>query len=211
MIQNVNSCWLNVTSLIHELATGNRDVTITIVHVWFTWKLSYHNGMKPQWFKEFVKRTSVPSFASFITKKICGSLNCLTSGVIINWPRAMCMAQLDISFGHIAATVQHHWTCRCGYLDHAFKLHYTISPHWVAVMHRWTRWQHQMHFRATLLMMVIEIRFNFQICVQCTEKAISKITFNIRWNSPQIWCSWPTWVSKGNIKGFENNGVWVAW
>ena len=109
MIQNVNSCSLNVTSLIHELATGNRDVTITIVHVWFTWKLSYHNGMKPQWFKEFVKRTSVPSFASFITKKICGSLNCLTSGVIINWPRAMCMAQLDTIFGHIAATVQHHW------------------------------------------------------------------------------------------------------
>ena len=35
-----------------------------------------------------------------------------------------------------------------------------------------------------LLKMVIEIWFHFQICVQCAdfEKAISKITFNIRWN-----------------------------
>ena len=75
------------------------------------------------------------------------------------------------------------------------------------VTHRWTRWQHQMHFRVTLLIMVVEIRFNFQIGEQCAEKAISKITFNIRWNLKQIWCSWYTWVSKGDIKGFENNGV----
>ena len=48
------------------------------------------------------------------------------------------------------------------------------------VTHRWARWQHQMHFRVTLLIMVVESRFNFQIGVQCDEKAISKITFNIR-------------------------------
>ena len=59
--------------------------------------------------------------------------------------------------------------------------------------------------------MIIEILLNFQICVQWAEKAISKITFNVQWNLKQICHSWHTWVSKGNIKGFENNGVWVAW
>ena len=58
---------------------------------------------------------------------------------------------------------------------------------------------------------LIEIWFNFQIYVQCAEKAISKITFNIRWNLEQLWRSRNTWVVKGNIKGFENNGIWVAW
>ena len=57
---------------------------------------------------------------------------------------------------------------------------------WGAVMHRWIRWQHQMHFHATLLIMVTRIWFKFQICVQYAEKAISKITFNIRWNLKQI-------------------------
>ena len=97
-------------------------------------------------------------------------------------------------------------TCRRGYLDHAFKLHCTISPTVGAVTHRWTQWQHQVHFHATLPIMVIEIRFNFQIRVQCAEKAISNITFNTRWNLKQIWRSWHTWVSMGNIKVFENNG-----
>ena len=54
-----------------------------------------------------------------------------------------------------------------------------------------------MHFHATLLIMTTEIRFNFQIGVQCAEKAISDITFNIRWNLKQIWRSWYTWVQKG--------------
>ena len=73
-------------------------------------------------------------------------------------------------------------TQRRDYLDNAFMPHCTIFPHmraqWAAVMHRWTRPQHQMHFRATFLIMVIETRFNFQICVQCAEKAIAKITVN---------------------------------
>ena len=89
-------------------------------------------------------------------------------------------------------------TCRLGFIDHALTPHFTIAPH---VGHRHAS-------LATLLIMVIEIWFNFQIYVQCAEKAISKITFNIRWNLKQIWHSCHTWVSKGNIKGFENNGVW---
>ena len=36
-----------------------------------------------------------------------------------------------------------------------------------------------MHFLTTLLIMVIEIRFNFQIYIQFAEKAISKITLSI--------------------------------
>ena len=86
---------------------------------------------------------------------------------------------------------------RRGYLDHAFMAHCTILPHlraqWGTVTHCWTRPQHQMHFHATLLIMVIEIRFNFQIHVQCAKKAISKITFSIQWNR-----SWHTCVSKGD-------------
>ena len=84
---------------------------------------------------------------------------------------------------------------------------HNFPPLWAAVTQQWTWWQHQMHFYATLPMMVIEIRFNFQICVQCAEKAISKITFNIRRNLKQIWSLWHTRVSKCSIKGFENNGV----
>ena len=130
----------------------------------------------------------------------------------------------------------HYWclfsigrTRRRGYLDHAFMHHCTIYPTWAewrAVMHRWTLMQHQMHFCATLLILVLEIRFNFQIDVQCAEKeAISKNHFQYPMKSEAnlafvdynrheikfILSSWHTWVSKGNIKGFENNGVWVAW
>ena len=54
--------------------------------------------------------------------------------------------------------------------------------------------------------MVVEIRLNFQIRVLCAEKAISKITFNIPWNLKQIFRSWHTWVSKGNIKGMRTMG-----
>ena len=45
-----------------------------------------------QWFKEFIKYSSVPSFPSFIIEKICRAVNFLASDVIINWPRAMRMA-----------------------------------------------------------------------------------------------------------------------
>ena len=98
---------------------------------------------------------------------------------------------------------------------HAFTLHCTIPPPpppppppmWVLSRID----EQQLHFLATLLIMVIEIRLNFQIYGQCVEKAISEITFNIQWNLKQIWHLWHTWLSKYNIKGFENNGVWVTW
>ena len=55
--------------------------------------------------------------------------------------------------------------------------HCTILPHlraqWGAVTHRWTQPQHQMHFCTTLLILVLEIRFNFQIDVQCAENMLS--------------------------------------
>ena len=86
-----------------------------------------------------------------------------------------------------------------GYLDHAFMPHCTIFPYLraqqEAITNCWTWPHHQMHFCATLLILVLEILFNFQIDVLCTEKFISKITFNIRWNLEQIWHSWHTWVS----------------
>ena len=94
-------------------------------------------------------------------------------------------------------------TWRHSYLDHTFIPYCTIFPqlsaHCGAVMHRWIWLQLRMHFYATLLILVLEIRFNFQIDLQCAEKAISKIKFHIRWNLEQIWHSWPTWVtSKGS-------------
>ena len=68
-----------VMSSMHEPATSNCDV------------LSYDKG-SGQWFKEFVKDTSVPSFSSFITERMCAVVNCFASDVIINWPRATRMA-----------------------------------------------------------------------------------------------------------------------
>ena len=54
------------------------------------------------------------------------------------------------------------------------------------------------HCHATWLILVLEILFNFQIDMQCVEKAISKISFHILWNLEHIWHSWHTWViSKG--------------
>ena len=60
--------------------------------------------------------------------------------------------------------------------------------------------------------MVIEIRFHFQICVQCAEKFISKITFNVREILNKFGVrGTPGYQRVTYIKGFENNGVWVAW
>ena len=62
-----------------------------------------------------------------------------------------------------------------GYLDHAFIPHCTISRQLSAqqgaITHCWIPLQHQMHFHATLLILVLDIRFNFQIDVQCAEKS----------------------------------------
>ena len=85
-------------------------------------------------------------------------------------------------WGNMRRTWQH------GYLDHCFIPH--LSTQLGAVTHRWIQLQHQMYFYETLLILVLEIRFNFQIDVQCAEKAISKINFHIWWNLEQIWHSW---------------------
>ena len=112
-------------------------------------------------------------------------------------------------------------TCRRGYLNRPCfnaPLH-NFPSLWGAVTHHCTRWQHQMHFHATSFAnnIVIEIWLNFQICEQCAEKAISKITFNIRRNlkiesdfrngsSKFQWCSWNTWVSRVTAKGSRTMG-----
>ena len=61
-----------------------------------------------------------------------------------------------------------------------------------------------MHFAATLLILALKIRFNFQIDVQCAEKAIYKIT-------DEMLITFDIWAHLSNIKGFENDGAWVAW
>ena len=77
--------------------------------------------------------------------------------------------------------------------------HCTLFPHMPApqgaIAHHWTPPQHQMYFGTTLLILVLEIRFNFQIDVFCAEKAIFKITFRVRQNLQQIWHSWHTRVT----------------
>ena len=44
-----------------------------------------------------------------------------------------------------------------------------FPPNAGTLTNRWTRRRQKMHFMVTLLIMVIEIRFNFQIYVQCAE------------------------------------------
>ena len=83
---------------------------------------------------------------------------------------------------------------------------------WGALMHLWTRSQHQIHFCATLLIMVIEIQFNFQIVVQCAEKTISKITFHIHLalvahlGKGLRTMGWP---EKHDKTGFQHGQRWV--
>ena len=98
-------------------------------------------------------------------------------------------------------------TCQRGYLDHTYKHHCTISLHWGAVTHGWTQCYRQMHFRVTLLIMDIEILLNFPICVQCAEKNIKSLSFNIRWNLGKFGvCVWKSksastlslWISISN-------------
>ena len=49
-----------------------------------------------------------------------------------------------------------------------------------------------MHFGATLLIMVLEIQWNFQINVVSAGKLF---LFHIWWNHKQIWHAWYTWVT----------------
>ena len=54
--------------------------------------------------------------------------------------------------------------------------------------------------------MVIQIRFNFSICVKCAEKAISKITFNIRWNVGKSGVCGPPEYQRVTSKGSRRIG-----
>ena len=133
-------------------------------------------------------------------------LGCQENRTVTSWhPCGGCTVPLRRPYGELVVQKENVPTWLSGPRFDAPLHNFTPKPG--DVTHRWARWQHQMHFRVTLLIMVVEIRFNSQIGVQYDEKAISKITFNIRWNLKQIWCSWYTWVSNGDIKGFENNGV----
>ena len=62
--------------------------------------------------------------------------------------------------------LSHRENTASGYLDHAFMPHGTIFPHLQAqqeaVTHRWTRPKHQMHFCATLLILVQEFDSTFK-------------------------------------------------
>ena len=91
---------------------------------------------------------------------------------------------------------------------HTLTLHCTIPPP-TGLPSRidGPMWQQQMPFLATLLIMVIEIQFNFQIYVLFAEKKnISKITFNIQWNLKQIWHSWQPKYQKATSKGSRTMG-----
>ena len=110
-------------------------------------------------------------------------------------------------------------TQRCRYLDHAFMPHCTVFPHLRAqrgaIGHHWNRAQYQMHFCATLLILLLEIRFNFQIDMQYAEKGISKITFNIWWNLEQILtfvthCGWTTSHGKCPMYDHDALRIWIC-
>ena len=74
-----------------------------------------------------------------------------------------------------------------------------------AIVHHWTQMQHQMHFGQTLLILALEIHFNFHIDVQCAEKAIFKIVFPIWWNLEENWHLWHTWALCPGVKDMMRN------
>ena len=75
-----------------------------------------------------------------------------------------------------------------------------LRVQWGIIAHHWTQPQLQMHFGTTLLILVLEIRFKFQINVQCAEKAISK-SFCISTEILElIWHSWYTWVTSNGSR-----------
>ena len=76
-VPNDSKCWPIVTSSTHQPATGNCDVTITDCSRGFSMDAFLSQWCWGQWFKEFVKYTSVSNFSSFIVEWVCGSINCL--------------------------------------------------------------------------------------------------------------------------------------
>ena len=59
--------------------------------------------------------------------------------------------------------------------------------------------------------MVIQIRFNFQIYVQCSEKPFLKSLSISNEILNKFGISGTPEYQRETSKGFENNEVWVAW
>ena len=53
----------------------------------FLWTLSYHNGVYISDLRNLQNTRLGQVFSSFIIARICGSVKCLTSDTIIDWPR----------------------------------------------------------------------------------------------------------------------------
>ena len=69
----------------HEPAAGNCDITMTDYFRGVSVDVFLSQWRWGQWFKKFIKYTSVSSFSSFIIERGCGSVNYLAGDVMINW------------------------------------------------------------------------------------------------------------------------------
>ena len=126
---------------------------------------------------------------------LCSKERCCFQ-IVLSRASAFLSVQLGMSRCNIGRTRQR------GYLDHAFTLQCTICPQCGcrrasmnlltttnAFSSNFVNSGHRNSIRLTNLR------------AMC-RKNISKITFIFQWNLKH---SWHTWLSKGNIKGFENN------
>ena len=90
---------------------------------------------------------------------------------------------------------------------HREMLHCIILPHLLAqlgsVAHHWPRLQRARSlaaFNVTLLMLVLEIPFNFQFDMQYARNANSNVSLQVNASFVQILFPWHTWVrSKGYL------------
>ena len=82
---NDSKCWPIVTSSIQEPAASNCDVTMTDCSRVVAMDAFLAHWCRGQWFKEYVKGTSVPNFSTLWKKNLWSRE---TSDVIIDWPWA---------------------------------------------------------------------------------------------------------------------------
>ena len=91
---------------------------------------------------------------------------------------------------------------RRGFLDHAFMLDCTILPHLLA-QHHWPRLQRARllaAFNVTLLILVLEIPFNFQFDMQCAGNVSSIVSFQVNASFEQILFLWHTWARSKDLR-----------
>ena len=88
---------------------------------------------------------------------------------------------------------------RQGLRHHAFMLHCTILPQPLAQQGvRLQRVRSLVAFNVTLLILVLEIPFNFQFDMQCAWNVNSNVSFHVNACFEQILFPWHTWArSKG--------------